>query len=90
MSTSATGRIAGASSAFTEIVAPTPRPSHTARRTVTSSRHQSASATVSVANARAAPSAAIGPVIHRLVPVMLTSPAAMTAPSRSVMARPAA
>ena len=38
-----------------------PSPSQTARRVVTSSRHRRASATVSVAKASAAPSAAIGP-----------------------------
>ena len=51
-STSAAGTITGASSAFTEIVAPMPRPIHTARRTVTSSRHRRTSAIVAVAKAR--------------------------------------
>ena len=56
--------ITGASSAFTETVAPMPSPIHTARRTVTSSRHRRTIAIVAVANASAAPSAAIGPVIQ--------------------------
>ena len=49
---SATGTAIGSRSALTEMVALIASPSHTARRTVTSSRHWSTSSIVSVAKVR--------------------------------------
>ena len=70
----ATGRMTGPTRAFTEMVAPMPRPSQTARMVVMSSRQRRSSAIVTVANARATQSAANGPDTHRMLAQAVVMP----------------